>query len=254
MSGWGTSRGGLSDQRSADGSASPSTPAPALLLEQQAPRELESVLLLNRGDHFEVRLLPLLAQLAPAFALAVADFNGDGAMDVFLSQNSFATDRETGRLDSGRSLLLSGDGSGNFNALLPEESGLMLDGEQRGAAVSDFDEDGRPDIAIAQSSGPTRLFRNRGARLGLRVHLNGISGNREGIGAQLRLKFGEHFGPVSEIHAGSGYWSQDSSVVVLAEPSNPTGLWIRWPGGRITETFIPPGKLDITVDFNGQIL
>src|SRR6185295_4258960 len=39
VSGWGTSRGGLSDQRSADGSGGPSTPAPALLLQQQAPRE-----------------------------------------------------------------------------------------------------------------------------------------------------------------------------------------------------------------------
>ena len=215
---------------------------------------LESVLLLNLGDRFEVRLLPPLAQLAPAFAPAVADFDGDGAADVFLSQNSFATDRETGRLDCGRGLLLRGDGAGNFKAMSPAGSGLALSGEQRGAAVADFDEDGRPDLAVAQTSASTKLFRNRGARAGLRVRLVGSSGNRSGIGAQVRLKFGGHYGPVSEIHAGAGYWSQDSSVIVLANPLEPTDVWIRWPGGTVTESALPPGKIEISIDPTGRIL
>jgi hypothetical protein len=46
---------------------------------------------LNRGPHFEARELPLEAQVAPVFAINVADVDGDGHEDVFLSQNFFAT-------------------------------------------------------------------------------------------------------------------------------------------------------------------
>jgi len=49
---------------------------------------------LNHGDHFEAIPLPAEAQLAPAFAVLLGDFDGDGAEDVFLSQNFFARNRK----------------------------------------------------------------------------------------------------------------------------------------------------------------
>jgi hypothetical protein len=81
---------------------------------QVSANTLASMLFLNRGDHFEIRPLPPEAQLAPAFAVVVADFDGDGAEDVFLSQNFFATEPQTSRCDAGRGLLLLGDGKGNL--------------------------------------------------------------------------------------------------------------------------------------------
>jgi len=48
------------------------------------------VALFNRGDHFLVAPLPFEAQVAPAFGVCVADLDGDGYEDVFLSQNCFA--------------------------------------------------------------------------------------------------------------------------------------------------------------------
>ncbi len=214
---------------------------------------LESMVFLNRGDHFEARPLPLMAQLTPAFAPVVADFDGDGNEDIFLSQNCFAVDRETGRYDGGRGLWLRGDGQGNFEAVPAAVSGVSIYGEQRGAAVADFDNDGRPDLAVAQHAAPLKLFRNRGARVGLRVRLVGPLGNRNGMGAQLRLKFGERYGASRELHAGSGYWSQDSSTVVLATPAEPSQLWVRWPGGKVTETALPPEARDVSVDWQGEI-
>ena len=74
---------------------------------------LESVVLLNRGDKFEVRVLPMEAQLSPVFGVCVGDYDGDGNEDVFLSQNFFGTDLETGRYDAGRGLWLRGDGRGS---------------------------------------------------------------------------------------------------------------------------------------------
>ena len=60
-------------------------------------------------------------------------------------------------------------------------------------------------------------------------------------------------GPVREIHAGFGYWSQDSVVQTLATPEQPRQIWIRWPGGQATTSEIPPGSAAIEVEPNGNL-
>ncbi len=210
-------------------------------------RSLASLALLNRGDHFEARPLPAEAQWAPAFGVVVADFDGDGAEDVFLSQNFFAVPPDHWRYDAGRGLLLRGDGRGGLVPLPGATSGVTVYGEQRGAATADFDGDGRADLVVTQNGNQTRLFRNTGARPGLRVRLRGPPGNAWGIGAAVRLRFGERLGPLREVRAGSGYWSQDSATLVLAAPEPPTAVWVRWPGGRETTVAVPAGAREATV-------
>ncbi len=208
---------------------------------------MDHIAFLNRGDRFEAHSLPGEAQLAPAFYAGVADFNGDGKEDVFLSQNFFATDIATPRYDAGRSLLLLGDGTGGFEAVPGQRSGLLVYGEQRGAAYADFDGDGRLDLAVSENAGPTRLFKNRGATPGLRVRVVAPAGNPTGIGTQMRLRYGAAAGPVREIQAGSGYWSQNGAVQVLGRAREPTALWVRWPGGREQTLPLTPGQREITV-------
>jgi hypothetical protein len=221
---------------------------------------LASMVFLNRSNRFAAVELPLAAQLAPAFAVNVADFDGDGLEDIFLSQNFFpmaplapGANDSGRRLDAGRGLWLRGIGGGKFEAVPGQRSGLLIYGQQRGAAVCDFDGDGRVDLAVSQNGGETKLFRNVSGKPGLRVQLTGPPGNPDGVGAVMRLRFGERQGPAREIHAGSGYWSQDSSVQVLACPQNPTHLWIRWPGGKTTTSPIPSGAREILVDTDGNL-
>src|SRR5207248_2457016 len=106
---------------------------------QVSVNTLASMVFLNRGDHFEAAALPAEAQFVPAFAVVVADFDGDGAEDVFLSQNFFATEPQTSRADAGRGLLLKGDGKGGLRPIAGQESGIVIYGEQRGAAEADYD-------------------------------------------------------------------------------------------------------------------
>jgi hypothetical protein len=214
---------------------------------------LASMIFFNRGGRFEAVPLPAEAQFAPVFGVCVADMDGDGHEDVFLSQNFFATPPELPRLDAGRGVWLRGDGTENLTPVRGQDSGVKIYGEQRGAAVCDYDQDGRIDLVVTQNGAETKLFHNMGARPGLRVRLNGPDGNPTGVGAQVRLHFGEAKGPVREVHAGSGYWSQDSANLVMGTPSAPTQLWIRWPGGKTSLSTIPAGAKEISSDLAGEI-
>lgn len=214
---------------------------------------LASMVFLNRGGRFEARELPREAQWSPAFAVVVGDCDGDGFEDVFLSQNFFATQPSTSRSDAGRGLWLRGDGKGGFLSMTGQESGVSVYGEQRGAAVADYDGDGRLDLAVSQNGAATRLFQNQGAKPGMRVRLRGRAGNLSGVGAVVRLVYGEIKGPAKEVHAGSGYWSQDSPVLVFGLPREPTGLWIRWPGGATATHPLPKGAREITVSVDAGV-
>jgi hypothetical protein len=216
---------------------------------------LDSMVFLNRSNRFEARSLPLEAQFSPVFGLCACDADGDGHEDLFLAQNFFGTDPETPRYDAGRGLWLKGDGRGGFAALSSRDSGVAFDGEGRGAALGDFDADGRLDLAVGQNAWETKLFRNEAAMSGLRIRLAGPPGNLDAIGAVARVVFDDDsLGPAREVHAGSGYWSQNSPVLVLATPRPPKAVWVRWPGGKTTRSPLPAGAREVSVNREGQVM
>jgi hypothetical protein len=214
---------------------------------------LASTVFLNRGQRFVAEALPTEAQLAPAFAVNVADADGDGHEDAFLSQNFFATQPETPRLDAGRALWLRNVGAGRLAPISARESGIEVYGEQRGAALADFDRDGRVDLVVSQNGAETKLFRNTSAKPGLRVRLVGPPGNPAGLGAVLQLRFGQRWGAAREVHGGSGYWSQDSAASVLGTPETPTAIKVLWPGGKITTAELPAPATEVTISAGGVI-
>jgi hypothetical protein len=200
---------------------------------------LDHYVFMNQGSHFVVAPLPATAQLAPAFYVGIADFNGDGREDVFLSQNFFPTEIGTPRYDAGLGLLMLGDGKGGLVPLSARAAGIAVFGDQRGAAFADFNRDGRLDLAISQNGGETKLYENLGAKRGLIVQLIGPAGNPAAIGALIRVHYADNrYGPAREIQAGSGYWSMNSPVQVMGLDGVPDGVWVRWPGGRETTTSI----------------
>ena len=160
---------------------------------------------------------------------------------------------ELPRLDAGRGLLLGGRGDGSFDPIPGQLSGVLVYGEQRGAATADFDEDGRMDLVIAQNGAGTKLLQNKNGVPGLRIRLLGPPGNPQGIGAVVRLQFQNSAGPAYEVHAGSGYWSQDSSVAVLPAPERPVRVSIRWSGGKAVQADLPPDCREVAVDSAGKV-
>ena len=212
---------------------------------------LATTVFLNKGARFEAASLTHCAQYTPAFGINVADFNGDGNEDIFLSQNFFAVQPQTSRNDAGRGLLLKGNGDGTFAEMDGARSGIKIYGEQRGSAVADYDQDGRVDLVVSQNAAATTLWHNVRARPGLRVGLDGPAGKPNGIGAILRLRSGNGWGPAREIHAGSGYWSQDSAIHVMATPGEPRELEVKWPGGARTTMPLKPGSWEVIATYEG---
>ena len=142
---------------------------------------------INIGNGFDPVVLPFEAQITTAMHAGVADINGDGHEDIFLSQNFFAVQKETDRNDSGRGLVILGNGRGEFQALPGHKSGILVYGEQRGAAFADFDRDGRLDLLVSQNGAKTKLFRNVNSKPGIRIRLNGPKQNPFSFGAKSSL-------------------------------------------------------------------
>jgi len=208
---------------------------------------LESMVFLNNGNGFDPVVLPFEAQISTAMHAGVADINGDGHEDIFLSQNFFAVQKETDRNDSGRGLIILGDGKGNFESLPGHLSGIQVYGEQRGAAFADFNMDNRIDLLVTQNGAQTKLYQNINSTPGLSVRLRGPKTNPWSFGAKMEIRYKDGtVGPVREIQSGSGYWSQNSPVQILGLKSEADYLKIQWPDGSKTTEPLKGNKLTIT--------
>jgi hypothetical protein len=205
---------------------------------------LEHMIFVNTGDGFEPKPLPKEAQFSAGFYAGVADFNNDGNEDLFISQNFFAFPENTPRLDAGRGLLLQGDGNANFVAVPGSLSGIKVYGEQRGAAVGDFNQDGRTDLAVSQNNGQTKLFQNQGESKGIRVRLVGPPSNDNAVGSSIRLEYenGEK-GPARFIQAGGSFASQNSylQVMGISGTNSPSTIEVTWPDGTVQKVEIVEG-------------
>jgi hypothetical protein len=70
--------------------------------------------------------------------------------------------------------------------------------------------------------------------------------------AQVRLRGRNGFGPMSEIHAGGGHYSQNATTLVMTLPEPCLEVWVRWPGGRITRKEVTPDLSEIRIKNGDQ--
>ena len=104
----------------------------------------------------------------------------------------------------------------------------------RGAAFADIDSDGTLDVLVTTNGGPAKLYRNRvvpGNRA-LRITLVGTKGNRNGIGARIKVRAGTAW--LSRmVRSGSSYLSQSELPVSfgLGGRAAADEIIVDWPSG-----------------------
>ena len=112
--------------------------------------------------------------------------------------------------------------------------------DARSLAITDWDQDGRLDILQSARTGPRlRLMNNRldaGAHF-LSVRLEGVSCNRDAIGARLQLTLRDqtNLRTVRTLRAGEGFLAQSSKWVHfgLDNATQIDQLQIRWPDNSV---------------------
>ncbi len=213
---------------------------------------LESGVFVNDGlGHFEFRPLPRMAQASAGYGVALADYDADGNVDLYLVGNDHSRLPPNDRIDGGLSLLLRGDGHGNFTPVPPDDSGLVVPGDAKSLALTDFNGDGWPDVVIGVNDAPMMAFENRSSKRGhpFRVRLRGTSPNPTAVGARVRMHLDDGSTQTAELFAGDSYLAQSSAELSFAVPSGRqvAKVEVRWPGGQTSTATAELGQPVMTI-------
>ena len=200
-----------------------------------AATTLESAVMLNDGTgHYEHRPLPRLAQIAPGFGVQFTEVNGDAHPDLYVLQNFYGPQVETGRMDGGLSLLMTGNGDGSFTAIGPGESGFLVPLDAKSLTSADIDGDNWPDFALGINDSAVRTFA-RGKEFVyslFTVGLWGLPGNPTAVGARVTIRLSDGSAQTDEVRAGGGYLSQSSPTLLFGcHGARVVAIEVRWPDG-----------------------
>ena len=190
--------------------------------------------------------LPVEAQLAPVFGIAVTDFDGDADNDLVLAQNVRNSPLGEGHRDGGLCVLLLNDGKGQFAAMRPAQSGLASHAEHRACTVADISFDGRPDVVMSVHRGGLAAFTNTAAKAYpiLRVNLP----PSRAPGALVMIERTGEPSQRAEYACGGGWLSQNAPALFfgLGKGVRKGVVTVRWPDGRLWMQSFDENRLTIT--------
>ena len=169
------------------------------------------------------------------WGVGLVDFDNDGLKDLFIGCGQIY-ERDSGdRPVSWPPVLFRNHGRGRF-ANVGALAGAALEARHvvRGVAFDDLDDDGLVDVVMLVRDGAAVVLRNESpaANHWIRVRLRGREGNRDALGARVRVVSGD-LQQVAEIHSGRGYQSHFGSWphFGLGDRARVDRIEVRWPGG-----------------------
>jgi hypothetical protein len=172
------------------------------------------------------------------YSVNIADFDNDGWKDIFVSRGHVQSPNMAGRqaIDQPNTVFRNLEGT-KWNALT-EEAGFAAQPPRRhrGAAVGDFNHDGKLDLVVTALSAPAEIWINDspGTHHWLELSLEGTKSNRDAIGARIRISAGG-FVQFNHVSTAAGYASSSATPVHfgLGEAKVAEEVEIRWPAGTV---------------------
>jgi hypothetical protein len=173
--------------------------------------------------------------LLSAWGSGLHDFDGDGRLDLYVSQGFVPADEAIATAAVQPAALFTRAPGATAFLDVASWAGLQAtEGYGRGAAFADYDRDGDLDILQVRANGLAHLFRNDGGAghgwLGL--HLVGRESHRDAIGARVVVRSGG-VDRLREAHAQGSFGSSSSPELHVGLGASHTveRAQIRWPSG-----------------------
>jgi hypothetical protein len=167
------------------------------------------------------------------------DYDNDGWPDIFVADGHIESDVERVQkrvMYAEPPHLFRNLGGGKFQEVTASLGRVFADPKvARGAAYADIDNDGALDVLLTTNGGRAYLFHNEGTTgHSLRIKLQGVQSNRDGIGAVVRLTSGGDK-QWKMMRSGSSYLSQSELVLTfgLGSATRADALEVEWPSGRV---------------------
>jgi enediyne biosynthesis protein E4 len=189
-----------------------------------------------------------LAWHGTGFAPVLADFDGDGALDLAVANG--LVQRRSGqrpvRTAAGvapfwipyaqPNQLFRGDGHGGFSEISAANGAFCGEAQVgRGLACGDFDNDGAPDLLLSSCGGPAKVYRNVAPRAGHWLGIRAIDpalGGRDAYGADVTVQAARR-NWTRLVQPGYGYCSSHDPRVHfgLGAATRVDTIRVHWPDG-----------------------
>ena len=118
---------------------------------------LHTAILINNDGQFELRNLPIEAQVSPVYSIIAEDFNDDERTDLLLLGNQHGLKPEVGRLADNYGIFLINRGQLNFEFMPYDQTGTFIRGEVRDTEVITIG--GEKYFIIARNNDELMIFR-----------------------------------------------------------------------------------------------
>jgi hypothetical protein len=168
-----------------------------------------------------------------------ADVNNDGFVDLFVSKGNVENQADYAQQDPSNLLLGSPDGTFKEAAA---DAGILDMARGRGAALVDFNLDGRLDLVEVHYGAPVRVWRNMGSGHGaaaasaggwIALRLSQPGPNVDAIGAWIEVQVGD-LTLRREVTIGGGHAGGELTWLHFGMgPAAGARVRVTWPGGEV---------------------